>query len=322
MRLVFQTARITRSIGRAYWGSPVQATLTLEALLEDETLVERGENRILLCDGLVAFHNSDLRTESLQTQEAVDNEMQHAPFKVRVPFHTKFALWKTILEANGREFAEGFVWARFIDNPKNTFWQKIVAQYVNFFVKHDALVSTGHQLIDRSLSLICTYIDALPEERKKEAWSILAQQAWTMERLPEGWVEIEERLDTFLYVCKDSGSVVLDGCVKVPVLNKVGAYHTRCYPPNERNRIALFFLLTKAREVKESVQQLPEDAPIEAVRIAQQIPWARLDLPSCLRALAVAMKLMWNAQQMEDAEQELRWVQNGVKKSGQSTLLS
>ena len=253
VRLFFQEPKTLQAIALKLLEHKKEAAAALTALINRKIRFERGVRCVTCADGLLSLHSTDVIDLAPQHFDAFALEAEHLPFEVDVAFDMKKELWSAILAVNGREFAEGLVWKVYLDSPRNPFWQKVLVQCISFFLKHNSLVCTGHFLIDRSLSVVCKAIDALEDTQKKAVWAHLAQRAWEMKELPAAWEEMEERMSSSVYVCKDSSAATVDGIIKLPVTAKVASYVYRCYPPNERNRVALLFLFKFARTVSVKV---------------------------------------------------------------------
>ena len=313
----FENPSTMKHIAASFWGSPEKIEQAIDALCVQGALFHRVHGSICCCEGLLRLPDSLAMHEGERAYAAYAKDAARVPFYADIPFSVKAQLWNMILEANGRETGEGIAWARFARSPRDPFWQKVVARYITPFIKLGALTSTGHALIDRTLSTICTFMGHIPAPKKKQLWEILSIPAWTAESLPPGWQQWEDALGSYVYVCKDEGGVSVDGCVKVPFKNKKTVFRAYCYPPNERNRIALVFLFDAFHTVKKTVAKEMEGgeeaAPLRKLREFQltQRAWYNAGHPEILCQLACALCLRQTFEEAEKAEQDMRWGARG-----------
>ncbi len=171
---------------------------------------------------------------------------------------------QAIIAAAGPESASDFTWRQYLRNPADLYWQKILARHVGPQIKERALLSTGHPLIDHSLGLILSLVNALSKEARTAIWAILGQEVWTFDTLPPQWAEVQKQMRSACEQIEDENSEP-----SAPGALRTWNHATRkwvyyYYPPNERNRVALVYLFgTYARAVREGVARAEAEAAVE-----------------------------------------------------------
>lgn len=267
--LFFKSDVCIAAIASRFWGDVGKTERVLEDLIPREVVFVRTGHRVACCDGLVMLYDREIpSTISPDAREAYFRESGSAGSEVciEVSHQGKLVLWQKILAVNGREFAEGFMWKRFIRDPGNALWQRMLATQIMHFVRYEGLVCTGHYLIDRSLAIIATVIDLLPLAHKQQVWSLLRAEEWSMTSLPSFWVAVEEKMGSKYVTCKDGGVSRVVGIIRLAARGKAIHPTYRCYAPGERNRIALVFLFLSAWEINKEADGLLQQLRITRVR--------------------------------------------------------
>ena len=246
-QVFFLNAAVMKQNVYSYWGNLERTEGALRELLH-ETIEFHRENRDVYCCNRQMSLTDRTVSENVnaETFDTYIRETSGGAVVIRVPFHRKQALWYELLAYHGKEYANGFVWKNFIASPGDTFWQRVVAKQSMHMIRQNAIVSTGHYLIDRSLALICTCIHRL--DTAGRVWSVLELPVWEMDELPRGWTEMEERLTSYVYTCKNESVVRVVGIIRLPPEPTRTTPTFRCFQPMERNRIALLLLFERAAQ--------------------------------------------------------------------------
>jgi len=295
----FRSNETMKKIAGTFWGNLEKSEQALDALIPRMMVFVRRSTCVSCCDGLISVDDYDLPagiSPALRATYVTDTSS--GPLAIEVPFADKQVLWKMILHSHGREFAEGYIWAKYSESPRDHFWQKLVATVISPFVKAAALVTTKHFLIDQSLVYLFTCIASLPDPSL--VWNILAEKEWAMDALPERWTEMEKRLESWLYVSNCPTSAKVDGVLKLPGSPECPLPVVRYYPPNERNRLALLYIGERAAEqsrrrlrAEEIEDEKGRDEAEEAEDTAEVALWD--GVPEKIRLIAAHLGLLsWN----------------------------
>jgi hypothetical protein len=296
--------------------STVERVLALLATAPVQITVDT--DRISICEGLLYIRHSAMPSLRKLLPPAEHDRVfvqlgsiHTAPLDI--PFTRKKELWEDVLRVNGPSFAYAHVSFNFW-RQQNRMWLEKLNSLWSFHARVSVIANTGHFYIDFALRQIATVINTLPRPQQDAIWALLAIPCWQFDFLPEGWVDLEEKLHSEIHVIKGNNprATKLTHAILLPGTGR-DAQFVRCYAPHERTRLALLFLfmhryrINAERRRRVILVQLAAQAPGAATRPASLPAFPTMPMPDAQKVTFSQALLDHNPAEDEDAECEPCW---------------